>query len=213
MEDCRSEFRCRHGSCNRKHHTILHDENKEENLNLNNCELDHDIKTFMQIVPIIIHYGNKHLQTSVFLDSGSDSTLISEELAEKLDLKGQKRDVSISNVLSMKNQVTSKLVDFSISSQLHDEKVEISNAWVVQNLNMKPYKIDKKDLKLRYPYLSDIKFQDNNIPDVGVLIGADYPKLHLYSDSRSPNPNIEAMVEKFWQLNPLGLSMKKFVQR
>ena len=62
------------------------------------------------------------------LDTGSDATLILEEIAQKLKLTGEMRNISISNVMSMGNKLSSKLVKFSVSLNSHPERVSVRNA-------------------------------------------------------------------------------------
>ena len=51
--------------------------------------------------------GETCVQTKDLLDSGSDDTLISESLANKLQLSGIKKDIALTNVLPMTNKVPS----------------------------------------------------------------------------------------------------------
>ena len=57
LNDCKSDFRCREDNCNRKHHTLLHQELKAGDLTINNCNIDRDIdnRTYLQIIPVTIH--------------------------------------------------------------------------------------------------------------------------------------------------------------
>ena len=158
LNDCKSDFRCREENCNRKHHTLLHQDLKAGDLTINNCNIDRDIDntTYLQIIPVTIHNNNDSVRTWALLDTGSDATLISEEIAHKLKLKGEMRNISVSNVMSMENKLPSKLVNFSVSSNSHPERVNISNAWVVKNLTIQARKMDTKNIAAKYPYLADI---------------------------------------------------------
>ena len=51
---------------------------------------------------------------------------------------------SVSNVMSMENKLPSKLVNFSVLSNSHPERVNINNAWVVKNLTIQTRKMDTK---------------------------------------------------------------------
>ena len=158
LNDCKSDFRCREDNCNRKHHTLLHQELKAGDLTINNFNIDIDIdnRTYLKIIPVTIHSNTSSVKTWASLDTGSDSTLISEETADKLKLKGEIRNMSVSNVISMENKLPSKLVNFSVSSNSHPERVNISNAWVVKNLTIQTRRMDTKNIAAKYPYLADI---------------------------------------------------------
>ena len=69
---------------------------------------------------------------------------------------GGMRITSISNVMSMENKLPSKLVNFSVLSNSHPERVNINNAWVVKNLTIQTRKMDTKKIAAKYPYLADI---------------------------------------------------------
>ena len=59
-------------------------------------------------------------------------------------LKGEMCNISVSNVMSMENKLPSKLVNFSVSSNSHPERVNISNAWVVKNLTIQTRRMGTK---------------------------------------------------------------------
>ena len=82
---------------------------------------------YLQIIPVTIHNNTNSVRTWALLDTGSDTTLTSEEIADKLKLKGEMRNISVSNVMSMENKLPSKLVTFSVSSNSHPETFNISN--------------------------------------------------------------------------------------
>ena len=191
LNDCKSDFRCREDNCNRKHHTLLHQELKAGDLTINNCNIDIDVdnRTYLKIIPVTIHSNTSSVKTWASLDTGSDSTLISEETADKLKLKGEIRNMSVSNVMSMENKLPSKLVNFSVSSNSHPERVNISNAWVVKNLTIQTRRMDTKNIAAKYPYLADIAIDTQKPSQISILIGADQPHLHLYTDVRKRNPN------------------------
>ena len=184
LNDCKSDFRCREDNCNRKHHTLLHQELKAGDLTINNCNKDRDIDntTYLQIIPVTIHNNTNSVKTWALLDIGSDATLISEEIADELKLKGKMRYISVSNVMSMENKLPSKLVNFSVSSNSHPERVNISNAWVVKNLTIQTRRMDTKNIAAKYPYLADIAIDTQMPSQISILIGADQPYLHLYRD-------------------------------
>ena len=86
LNDCKSDFRCREDNCNGKHHTLLHQELKAGDLTINNCNINRDIDntTYLQIIPVTFHNNTNSVRTWALLDTGSDATLISEEIVDKL---------------------------------------------------------------------------------------------------------------------------------
>ena len=118
------------------------------------------------------------------LDGGSDSTLISKTLADKLELPGNDLSLTVTNVLLTKSEISSKLVNYSISSSHHPSPIDISNAWVVKNLNLPAYR-----MKNDFDHLKDIKLEQLLDKNISILIGADEPHLYLYTESQIRNTN------------------------
>ena len=64
---------------------------------INNCNIDRDIDntTYLQIIPVTIHNNTNSVKQWALLDTGSDATLISEEIADKLKFKSEIRNISV----------------------------------------------------------------------------------------------------------------------
>ena len=133
----------------------------------------------MQVLPINVSNGDKTFRANTLLNSCSNSTLISKTLGDKLKLCGQKPSLTITNVMLKKLKIKSKLVTFSVLSNFHPPRIEISNAWVVDNLNLPSYELTKD-----FSYLRDIDLERTSDKGISILIGADMPELHLDRDKR-----------------------------
>ncbi|XP_066922770.1 uncharacterized protein [Clytia hemisphaerica] len=184
IKDCKFQTRCK--ECQRKHHTLLHDPNYKANPLAGTKEGEsHYAKskrtTFLQIVPVTISNGDISEKVNVLLDPGSDTTLISASLVDRLKLPNINSNlkVSISNVLTKRQTLRSRSVNFLLSSC--DSSVHVEDAWVVESLNikMKPYNVSK--MKKQYQHLRDASLPQPLDKDVEILIGADVPEalLHL----------------------------------
>ena len=92
--------------------------------------------TFLQVIPVTVIHGANTTVVNALLDSGSDTTLITSELAKILKLKGKQRKLNIANAISTSVSITSNLVEFSICSSHHPDQIEVKNAWVVNSLNL-----------------------------------------------------------------------------
>ena len=139
-------------------------------------------KTFLQILPVIITNGTKVVHTNALLDAGSDATLIREDIAHILNLRGKNKTLEIGNVLLNSSSVQSKIVSLSVSSSLHPEKISVDNAFVVPNLNVRYHKIDINKIRSSFPSFKDIELPKLNNTDVTILIVSDFPKLHIHKD-------------------------------
>ena len=143
LKECQSEFRCRVDGCRQKHHTLLHKEpldnqngnsdNRKQSPPQNNIPTDGNVNSFsksnlcrpfLQVLRVYVTAINgKRLKFNALLDSGSDSTLISKTLANKLKLLGKQHRLNLCNVLNHKSTLISQLVNFSICSDIQPEKV------------------------------------------------------------------------------------------
>ena len=53
--------------------------------------MHHKSNCYLQVIPVILTSGSFKDKTNALLDSGSDSTLVSQDTADKLRLKGENR--------------------------------------------------------------------------------------------------------------------------
>ena len=89
----------------------------------------------------------------------------------------------------MKTQkyLKSNLVNFSLSSKLHPIRTTFENVWVVDELNLMPYKINQSFHK-QFKHFKNIHF-DTSSSDFSPLIEVDMPELHLPYEIRKGNKN------------------------
>ena len=120
-------------------------------------------------------------------DSGSDSTLLVQNVGSHLYVNGKEHSITFTNAISQKSKVKSKLVNFPLSSKLRPMRIKFENVWVVNELNLMPYKINQNFHK-QFEHLKDIHFNTSS-SDVSLLIGADMPELHLPYEIRKGNKN------------------------
>ena len=65
----------------------------------------------------------------------------------------------------------------------------MENVWIVENLNLRPNKIDKTEIKEKWPHLKDVKLHLSNTRDISILISTDMPTLHIDQEIRKGKPN------------------------
>ena len=100
-----------------------------------------------------------------------------------------------------------KLVNFHISSPLHSSKIPISNAWLVENLDLPRFKINKNTIKNEWKHLQDLLIEVDISKEISILIGADFHFLHLSYNVRIGKEMRQEMRHKRWDiaiLTPLG---------
>ena len=89
LEDCKSQHRCKVSGCNQQHHTLLHREKTPEASTNKLVTSKVNQTTYLQVLPVIFFHGKNSVNAVAFLDSGSNSTLISKSLVDKLQLSGK----------------------------------------------------------------------------------------------------------------------------
>ena len=125
-----SKLTCRKDGCSQKHHTLLQ-EDKINELVSNRLEAFNSKtspSTFLQIIQVTLINGKRTIKTNTLLDTGSDSTFITTDLAKQLCLKGIDQEISLPNVISSKKTFQPKLVNLDISSNSNSENFKIKNA-------------------------------------------------------------------------------------
>ena len=65
---------------------LLHDESR---VNINGSNISNAKVRYLQIFPIYVSNGTHSVKVNVLLDSGSNSTLVTKVLADKLKLTGE----------------------------------------------------------------------------------------------------------------------------
>ena len=125
------------------------------------------------------------MKVNALLDSGSDSALVSKTLADKLKLKGKSQILTLLKAICSSTKTISKLLNFHIFYPLQPSKIPISNAWVVENLDLLlRFKINKNTIKKEWRHLQNLPIEVDNSKEISILIGADFPHLHLSRNTR-----------------------------
>ena len=197
ISDCKSLNVCKVKGCGRKHHTSLHryksqtssPASSEANCpvtdaHVNNVNTVPRSQVYFQVLPVITHGSNgRRIKTFALLDSASDITLISEDLAKNLGLNGHDETLTL-NTLSSPISVASRRVSLSITGDnlFSTQSLRIKEAWTkpggFNSSPMRPSEI-KDFANLKGLGLVDIE------PDkIQLLIGANVPRAHVQIDCR-----------------------------
>ena len=105
VKQCKSKYRCKIDKCGKHHHSLLREpkpwdknhpqENKGQLLPVL-LNSHHKSNYYLQVKPVILSNGSFKVKTNALFNSGSDSTLVSQDTADKLRLKGENRQLQIS---------------------------------------------------------------------------------------------------------------------
>ena len=138
--------------------------------------------------------NGKTFKANALLDVGSDATLITKDLADKLCLQGPKQNLHFMNAITSLKIVSSNLVSFSLSSPSHPQYITITNAWVVEEHDIPTLKFSLHHLSSQYSHLSNVPFTPLT-KKISILIGADMPELHLHLNYKLGKPSEPVAIE------------------
>ena len=140
LKDFICSIKCRVDGCGKKHLSVLHLGSPHQatvnSTNKRDFTKPDKFHTFLQVIPATVICSANTTVVSALLDSGSDTTLITSELAKTLKLKAKQRKLNITSAISTSVSVTSKLIEFSICSTPPPDQIELKNAWLVDSLNL-----------------------------------------------------------------------------
>ena len=122
----------------------------------------------MQILLVTLKHSNKTVKVDALLDSGSDATIISENVAQYLGLQGEERQVEIKSALSKTVHFNTKMVSFEIVTDNGNSNMNI-NAYTASHLDVPTVKYDANEIKNQYQHFRNIPFCDINSDNVFIL--------------------------------------------
>lgn len=131
----------------------------------------------LQTLPLILKNGNKRLLVNCFLDEGSDTTYINEDVVEELRVRGRKEPITVNVANDKQVKFMSMTVQVGVESIDGKLKRTIS-AKTSQKIcgGMKP--VNWLKIKHKWFHLSDIPFaQLAQRGTIDVLLGADNHEL------------------------------------
>ena len=143
----------------------------------------------MQVLPVIISNDSYSVRTNVLLECGADSTLVREDITKILQLKKEQKPLKIQNAFLDSGPTESKLVNFTIWSNHHSQKIQITKARSISNLSISHISCSTQVLQKRYQHLLGIDITSVSSSDITVLIGADMPQLLIHKKYKAGKEN------------------------
>ena len=205
----RRSRRCTVINCGGKHHSLIHPLDTQEaqesdkpssassqtetqaySLNATSTVTSGN-KVHLKVLPMKVWNWNQSemVQVYAFLDEGSDTTMCTLELANKLSIKGSDRLVSIRTVNGL-TQMKGKYVSFKLQGMSSSEHfwpsiIDLPRVLAVNSLpasltNCIP---NEKDMR-RFNHLRDVMIPDLANQKVQLLIGANTLAAHVQHDIR-----------------------------
>ena len=138
----------------------------------------------------MIKNGCRRLIVNALLDDASTKSYINSDVAAEIGLQGKVRNVTV-NVLNEKMSTFETMpVEFALESLDGKTAVNVS-AFTTKRVTGNMKVVDWSVHADKWPHLSHIEFpKTSSRPIVDVLIGLDYPDLHLSKISEDSRVNL-----------------------
>lgn len=193
---CKRKKECSVTGCHEIHHPLLHDaaasravpvvESNPHTATVTvateHAALSDQCQVALGVIQVnAVAENGKTVSINILIDEGSDSTLIREDLARKLDLNGSEQILKIDGVGDSSRSYSSKRVKLSL--KLDDgEIVAIEGSTLPQVTKPMPV-TDWTTLRARWSHLADLPLKRSG-GKVDVLLGLDYAYLMAVLESR-----------------------------
>lgn len=189
-KDCRKRLSCE--TCSLKHPTILHIQSKERQNEFETEALCAAVsKTVMSsgltgagsydcklpIVPVQIksNKGNKTLTTYAFLDQGSTAVFCTENLMNKLNLSGKKRQILLCTMGQERVVKSYVLTGLEVAGLDSDQFCQLPCTYTQQKMPVNRSNIPHQNDLGRWPHLRNVHLPEID-SEVELLIGTNVPK-------------------------------------
>ncbi|CAH8599139.1 unnamed protein product [Schistosoma guineensis] len=179
---CNSGIKCDVENCKVRHNSLLHIDSIDNHVV--NLAKDWDSsKVCLGIVPVRLYGPKGCLETYALLDSGSDTSLVCEELINQLGIKGKETSIRVATVNGTTNCdcLEVYLEVFSLDER---GSVRINKVYTTKKLPI-DHATPLTELQLkRWKHLKDITLPKLKSNYVGILIGCDAPDAHWVLEQR-----------------------------
>ena len=233
-QDCPKKSFCRITGCNKKHSSFLHPRettipttdssrvitsNPEPTANTtpvrNSYIQSNTFQTLngstvvgLSIVPVKVKAmgQGKKITTYAFLDSGSNTSFCTDDLLKKLNIKGERTNISLTTLQSTRESVNCSIVNLEVCDLSDSNVVELPNVFSSPSLPVSVDTIGNQEDVNRWSHLKGIKIESIRA-DIGLLIGSDAPHIlqpREFRESKDGGPFATRTIFG-WVLNgPLG---------
>ncbi|XP_055923385.1 uncharacterized protein LOC129953880 [Eupeodes corollae] len=177
---CRMKKICGISGCRRYHHHSLHEEIPQSRLNAQpilNCDTPDDTGQLFKILPVTLYGPTGKIDTYVMFDEGSAISLMEEDTAVRLGLKGQHEPLKLQWYGQKVTTEESRKVSLEIEGLEENQRFNIKNVRTIKNLNLPVQSFKKSD----YNYLKFLPLQEYTEARPVILLGLDY--VHLSASS------------------------------
>ncbi|XP_062703182.1 uncharacterized protein LOC134285759 [Aedes albopictus] len=181
---CRSKKECNVEGCRIRHHTLLHSVHSQNadsrSTNIAVHQNHHGTKsyTLFRYLPVTLYGNGKQVETFVFLDDGSSSTLLEAEIATQLGIEGEPDSLWLSWTGKIgRHEKASRRISVKISGANKEEKYLLNDVRTVQELGLPNQTLDYKELVKAFPHLQGLPVNSYVNAKPGMIIGIEHVRM------------------------------------
>ena len=141
-----------------------------------NCTSSHGQRIALRILPVIVEYGGKSVETYALLDCGSDVTLCDERLINELSADTTPVSFNIATINQTSSVRHGSQATLTVKSLDCSESIKLDKVWSVDHLPVSLGSLPSSDVVRKWPHLSGISFPQIRSDQVTLLIGSDVPE-------------------------------------
>ena len=132
----------------------------------------------LRILPFRITNNDDTCQvdTYAFIDNGSDTTLCTNSLVEKLHLKHKPTEFSLTTVNAQDKKRCGLEVELKVQALKGEGELQLDRVWSVDHLPISERSIPEVDDIGHWSHLNGIDFPELDDKEVSILIGSDVPE-------------------------------------
>ena len=170
--------------CPHKHHALMH-EGASPSVTVSATSSSSDC--YLGIVPVTIEGRGKVIHTYALLDNGSQKTLCTESLTERLGLSGRQATFSVNSVNDKTVDYQGQQLDLTARPASGGPAIQLKEAWTVNQLPVVISHMATAEESRTWPHLRGVKAPRRANGVVELLIGTDVPTAHVPIEIRSGN--------------------------
>ncbi|XP_003724582.2 uncharacterized protein LOC100890015 [Strongylocentrotus purpuratus] len=128
-------------------------------------------------IPVVVRSreSGKQIQTYAFLDNGSNAVFVSQDMKDRLQLSGKRKNIQLQTLTQSKAVNCEVINDIEVLDLKQENNLQIREAFVQQSIPVGKEEVPTQAKLTQFPYLHHIQLPEID-EDVGILIGNNIPK-------------------------------------
>ena len=181
-KECRQLKGCQVPDCTLKHHAMMHEwTTPSVTVSATSSSTD----CYLGVVPVIIEAGGNIVHTNALLDNGSQKTLCTDSLVERLGASGRHVTFSVNSVNDRMIEYHGRQLDLTARPVNGGPAIQLRKTWTVSHLPVAINHMATAEEIRAWPHLKGVKVPKRANGAVELLIGTDVPTAHAPLETRS----------------------------